>query len=101
MHPRSKSMESRVEKKISVIWNRASTMMVHANMNQETQNKLWVEAVACAAYLEDLTLKENRNVCALEAWTGESWWSCSQLCMFGRGIVAQRKLGQKGDCLWP
>ena len=91
--PYTPQQNGRAEKKIYVIWQRALTMMVHAKFTASTQNRFWAEAVACATYLENLTIKSGRIMSATEAWTGNDvhkWMM--KLIEFGRiGVVPARK----------
>ena len=91
--PYTPQQNGRVERKLNVIWQRALTMMVNANMTRSAQNDFWAEAASCAAYLENLTIKKGRNRCALEEWSGEGvrkWMM--KLVEFGRtGVLTQKK----------
>ena len=101
--PYTPKQNGRVEKKIHVLWQRATTMMVNANLTQSSQGDFWAEAVATANYHEDLVIKAGRQVPALEAWTGlpvNKW--VNRLVEFGRiGIVHKnekkaKKMDEKG-----
>ena len=91
--PNTPKQNGRAEKKIHVIWARAMTMMVHANLTLESQRKFWAEAVACSNWIEDLTIKAGRTEPALLSWTHVSihkWLKA--LIQFGRlGIVHKSK----------
>ena len=96
--PNSPKQNGRAEKKIHVLWTKAMTMMVHANLTPESQGKFWAEAVSCSNWLEDLTIKAGRAEPALFSWTHVSihkWLKA--LVQFGRlGIVNKRtKLNSK------
>ena len=90
--PNTPQQNGRAEKKIHILWQRAMTMMVTANLKVESQNKFWAEAVSTANYLEDLVIKAQRDKPALECWTDKSvskW--VKRLVEFGRIGVANKK----------
>ena len=67
-------------------------MMVQANFTQSAQTKFWAEAVSCANYLENLTIKSNRELPELEIWTGKGIKKrVKYLVQFGRVGVANDK----------
>ena len=70
--PNTPKQNGRVEKKIHVVWQRAMTMLINANLTGSAQKDFWAEAVACSAFIEDLIIKAGSTIPALSAWTNES-----------------------------
>ena len=67
--------------------------MVFANMTVQSQTKFWAEAVATSCFHENLTIKADRKVPALEAWADKSaskWMN--KLVEFGRVGVMNKKM---------
>ena len=90
--PNTPKQNGRVEKKIRIIWQRAMTMMNHANLTLESQKEFWAEAVACSAFIEDLMIKAGRTSPALYNWTNTTvtkW--VKNLVQFGRIGVVKKK----------
>ena len=91
--PYSPQQNGRGEKKIHNIWQRSMVFMVFANMTVQSQTKFWAEAVATSCFHENLTIKADRKVPALEAWTDKSaskWMN--KLVEFGRVGVMNKKM---------
>ena len=89
--PNTPTQNGRAEKKIHVLWQRAMVQMVNANLTISSQNDFWAESVACANYLEDLTIKAGGDKPALGTWTNEStlkWFK--HLVQFGRIAVVNK-----------
>ena len=101
--PNTPQQNARAEKKIHIVWQRAMTMMVNANLTPDSQSEFWAEAVACSNFIEDLVIKSGRMEPALAAWTSTpvTKW-IKHLVQFGRiGIVNKRlkvsgKMTEKG-----
>ena len=95
--PNTPQQNARAEKKIHIIWQRAMTMQVNANLNQNSQKLFWGEAVACSNFHEDLVIKSGRKIPALTAWTGidSSRW-IKYMVQFGRLGVVNKKSKLKG-----
>ena len=90
--PNTPKQNGRVEKKIHVVWQRAMTMMINANLTGEAQKDFWAEAVACSAFIEDLVIKAGRDTPALASWTATSvskW--VKHLVQFGRLAVVNKR----------
>lgn len=90
--PHTPQQNARAEKKIHVVWQRAMTMQVNANLNKNSQKLFWREAVACSNFHEDLVIKSGRKLPAITAWTGvdSSRW-IRFMVQFGRLGVVNKK----------
>ncbi len=81
-----------VERRISVLKQRALAMMITANLSKPIRTRLWCEAVNCANDLENISASSVRDVFPVKMMTGQMSKLFPMLQPFGRiGYVTIRK----------